>query len=185
MYLVPDRLSGVHVTMTVAKNIPKAVVTAQGEVIEQLTPVSPVGYLYPVIEMPNKKQVGLPFQDWVREDGRDATHGTKPYAAFREVGVSAGISPTRLGEVVGVPRSESRTVVNRFKAAGLVRECKRIKVTAVSPALGNVDRPAELDLAEKRIRLPLRLLTEPGSKKMDEFEVELDADRDRVVERRQ
>ena len=183
VYLVPDRLSGVHVTMTVAKNIPKAVVTARGEVIEQLTPVSPVGYLYPFVEEPNVRPVGISFLDWVKEPDRGATYGKERYAAFREVGASAGISPTRLGEVVGVPRSESRTVVNRFKAAGLVRECKGIKATVVSPALGNVNRPAELDLAEKRVRLPLRLLTEPGSMTKTEFEVEVDADRDRVVEK--
>ena len=46
-----------------------------------------------------------------------------------------------------------------------------------------MNQKAELDLAEKRIRLPLRLLAEPGSKKKDELEVELDADRDRVVDK--
>ena len=89
VYLVPDRLSGFHVTMTVAKGIPKAVVTAQGEVVEQLTPVSsPVGYLHPPLEQPNTRTVGTPFADWVREPERGAAYGEKPYMELREIGVN-------------------------------------------------------------------------------------------------
>ena len=181
VYFVPDRLAGIHVTMTLAKDIPKAVVTAHGEVVEQLTPVSPVGYLYPVIEMPNERQVGLPFQDWVRGDGRDATHGTKPYEAFREIGVNPGISPTQLSEVIGSPGSDTRPFVNKFKAASLIRETKIMRVEVVSPALSKSTRKAELNIAEKKFRVPLRLPTKPGSDTKAEFEVEVDVDRNRVV----
>ena len=63
IYLVPDWLSGIYVTMTLATGIPKAVVTAGGEVVQQLTPVSPVGYFYPPVEEPNVREVGTPFGD--------------------------------------------------------------------------------------------------------------------------
>ena len=186
VYLVPDRLSGFHVTMTVAKGIPKAVVTAQGEVVERLTPVSPVGYLHPPLEQPNTRRVGIPFANWVREPERSAAYGEKKYMELREVGVNPGTSPTRSSEVIGLPRSETREIIDSLKvdrpnAPGLVRETKVEVVEVETPALSKRSWKAELDIDTKKVLLPLRLPTAPGSKKRDEFEFELDADRERIV----
>ena len=187
VYLVPDRLSGFHVTMTVAKGIPKAVVTAQGEVVEQLTPVSsPVGYLHPPLEQPNTRTVGTPFADWVREPERGAAYGEKPYMELREIGVNPGTSPTRSSEVIGLPRSDTREIIDSLKVdrpntPGLVRETKVEKVEVETPALSKRSWKAELDIDTKKLLLPLRLPIELGSTERIEYEVELDADRDKVV----
>ena len=186
VYLVPDRLSAIYVTMTVAKGIPKAVVTTQGEVVEQLTPVSPVGYLYPLLEVPNDRPVGTPFEAWIEEPGRGVAYGEKPYMAFRETGVSPGISPTRLSEVIGLPRSDTREIIDSLKVdrpnmPGLVRETKVEVVKVATPALSKRRWKAELDIDKRKVLLPLRLPIELGSKERIEYEVELDADLDKVV----
>ncbi len=186
VYLVPDRLSGFHVTMTVANGIPKAVVTAQGEVVEQLTLESPVGIFHPPLEQPNTRRVGIPFADWVREPERSVAYGEKPYMELREIGVNPGISPTRSSEVIGLPRSETREIIDRLKvdrpnAPRLVRETKVEVVEVETPALSKRRWKAELDIDTKKVLLPLRLPTALDSREKIEYEVELDADRDRVV----
>ena len=171
VYLVPDRLSGFHVTMTVAKGIPKAVVTAQGEVVERLTPVSPVGYLHPPLEQPNTRRVGTPFADWVREPERGAAYGKNPYAGFREIGVNPGTSPTRLSEVIGSPRNETRKIVDSWKAdtPGMVRETK-VEVVEVKTSASSKRRwKAELDIDKKKLLLPLRLPTARGSRERIDY----------------
>ena len=75
VFLVPDLLAGIDVTMQLAKNIPKAVITANGEVIEQLTPAAPVGYLHMPTERPNPTQDGESFRVWLQHPGRGATYG--------------------------------------------------------------------------------------------------------------
>ena len=181
VYLVPDRLSGFHVTMTVAKNIPKAVVTARGEVLEQLIPVSPIGYLHPPVEAPNVRPVGTSFAEWVKEPRRSEIYQEAPYGVFREVGIAPGISPVRLGEVIGRPRNQIREIVDGFKGAGLFKETKLIAIEVETELLKKSNWKAELDVAEKKVRLPLRLPTEPGSRERTELELELDADHARVV----
>ena len=181
IYLVPDRLSGIFVTMILAKGIPKAVVTAQGMVVQRLTPVSPVGYFYPPVEEPNVREVGTPFGDWVAEAPSRTIYGEEQYSTSRQMEINPGISLTDLGAVIGRPRSETRTLVEARKAAGLARETKIVSVEIETPALKNRNRKAELDIDEKRVRLPLRLSQRAGAGKKTEFEIELDADRERVV----
>ena len=181
IYLVPDWLSGIYVTMTLATGIPKAVVTAGGEVVQQLTPVSPVGYFYPPVEEPNVREVGTPFGDWVAEAPSIAAYGKEQYSTSRQIEINPGISPTNLGGVIGRPRSETRTLVQAQKAAGLVRETKVVSVEVETPALKNRNRKAELDIDEKKVRLPLRLPKRAGAGEKTEFEIEFDADRERVV----
>ena len=182
IYLVPDRLSGIHVTMTLAKGIPKAVVTANGEVAEQLTPVSPVGYLYPPVEKPNVREVGTPFADWVSEASSRTVSGEEQYSTFREIEISRGISPSNLGSSIGRPRSDARVLVNTLKALGLVRETKVVSVEVETPALKNINHRAELDIDERRVRLPLRLPQKERTEEMTEFEIEFGADREGVVQ---
>ena len=181
VYLVPDRLAGIQVTMQLAKDIPKAVVTADGEVVEQLTPVPPLGYLHLPVEQPNRQQHPVSFREWLQEPGRSATYGATPYRAFRQIGVSPGVAPTRLADIVGIPRSEMRPVINRFKKEGLVKEKKIIRVAVTSQALKNRTRRAELDVDEKKVLVPLRLPTEQDVRKQADFVLELDVDPERVV----
>ena len=182
IYLVPDWLSGIHVKMTVAKGIPKAVITSHEEVLEQLTPVSPVGYLHPPVEEPNLREVGTPFGDWVSEEPRRTVSGEKKYSAFREIEISCGISPSNLGGSIGRPRSDARVLVNTFKAAGLVMETKEVSLEVETPALTKRKYKAELDIDERRVRLPLRLPQRGDARGMTEFEIEFDADREGVVQ---
>ena len=182
IFLAPDWLSGIHVRMTVANGIPKAVVTAHDEVVEQLTPVSPVGYLYPPVEKPNVREVGTPFGDWVSEASIPAVSGEEHYSAFREIEISSGISPSHLGGSIGRPRGDARVLVNTMKEAGLVRETKVVPVEVETPALKNRNRRAELDIDERRVRLPLRLPQRGGTGEMTEFEIECGADREGVVQ---
>ena len=183
IYLVPDRLSGIHVTMTLAKGIPKAVVIAHNEVLEQLTPVSPVGYLYPPIEERNVREVGTPFGDWVSEASSRTVSGEEQYSTFREIEISPGISPSNLGSSIGRPRSEARVLVNTLKAVGLVRETKVVDVEVQSAALSKGKYRAELDIDEKKLLLSLRLPQGTVAMKKTGFEIEFDADCDRVVEK--
>ena len=165
-----------------ANGIPKAVVTAHDEVVEQLPPVSRVGYLYPPVEKPNVRGVGTPFGDWVSEASIPAVPGEKQYSAFREIEISRGISPSHLGGSIGRPRGDARVLVNTMKEAGLVRETKVVPVEVETPALKNRNHRAELDIDERRVRFPLRLPQRGGTGEMTEFEIEFGADREEVVQ---
>ena len=120
IFVVLDRLAGLYVQRRYP-DLPKAVIDAEGNIIETLIPVPPAGRFYGCDDHPGL--VGLPEEELrllEADPKRIAMRGTPQRRVFEYVNSHFGLRAGLIADGVGHPPSAVRRIVETFVTAGLM-----------------------------------------------------------------
>ena len=123
VFVCADRLSALRVQREFAPDIPKAIVTIDGQVLERLRPEPPRRFFRKNDQLPGRAKVPDGTLQWLEESPHGAAlNGVEAARIFRWVENFSGSQITQVARGVGLPRSRVREALDTMIQHDLVWE---------------------------------------------------------------